>query len=152
MTEDVEAQGGALAREKGRPTLSPINRRTVPLRVWTTHGERAAITRKAQAARLPVAEFMRRASLGKPVEVVNVPPVNSETRRELSAIGHHLHRIMRAVEASGADALPPDLRDTLASLRAQADALALAMLTGIAAPRSDSGASPRSDFEGQEVA
>ena len=137
MSDDVAAQGRAMARGKGRHSLSPIDRRTVPLRVWATHGERNAITWKAKAARLPVAEFMRRASLGKPVEVVNVPAVNSETRRQLSAIGHHLHRIMRAVEASGVDAIPPDLRDTLASLRAQADALALAMLTGIAAPRSD---------------
>jgi len=131
MTEH-DAQGARPVRaRKGRPPSSLTARRSVPLRVWATHGERQAIAARADRARLTVAEFMRRAALGRAVNVVEVPAVNVETRRELAALGHQMNRIVRAVEAAGPDAIPADLRDLLDAVRARADEVAMALATGL---------------------
>ena len=97
------------------------------MRLWASYAERDAIHRKAQAARLTVGEYVRAAALAHPVQVVSLPPATVEARRNLAAIGHYLNRIVRAVEASGGDAVPADFRVTLDALQRQVDALALAM-------------------------
>lgn len=130
--------GAQEAREmrarKGRPPSALTSRRSVPLRVWASHSERQAIAAKAERASLPVAEFMRRASLGKAVEVLAVPPVNVETRRELAAIGAHLNRIVRAMEGTGGAHVPADLLPLLTQLRDRAQDVALALATGQPVP------------------
>ena len=72
--------------------------RTITYRVRFAPDEYEDIKRKAGIAKISIADFIRRAAIGKQVRIYKPPPpVNRELYQELSAIGVNLNQLVRAM-------------------------------------------------------
>jgi hypothetical protein len=96
--------------------------RKITYRVRFAADEYEEIKRKAGQARISIADFIRRAAIGRQVRTYKPPPpVNRELYQELSAIGVNLNQLVRGINtANKAGALVKinaDITETVASIR-----------------------------------
>jgi uncharacterized protein (DUF1778 family) len=106
----------------GRPPLPPERRRQPWIELAASATERQQIELAAEAARLPVADFVRQAALGR--RLVAAPPVgNLLAWRALAALHANFNQVVRHLNQR---ALVGEALD-LTSLPAQIEALNLAV-------------------------
>ena len=80
---------------RGRPALPKGQRRSHRLWLRLTEAEQATIRANAQAAGLPLAEYLRRAATGRVIRA----RVDGEVCSQLRRIGNNLNQVARALNS-----------------------------------------------------
>jgi hypothetical protein len=117
----------ALREEKqimGRPLL-PADQLRRKVETYLSDAERAEIRDKAQAARLSLATFIRKAALGQRVH--SVPVINGERWVELARTTANLNAVVAKIHAGEIQTLPVEVID---ELREQVETVRTLLLTG----------------------
>ena len=82
----------------GRPPLSEHERRSKQAKIRLTIAEHAHVSAQARAAGMSLAEFVRRRTLGEPVQP-RASMADAKLLTELNAIGVNLNQIARNLNA-----------------------------------------------------
>ncbi len=83
-------------RKGGRPPKTESERRSPRFSLQLTDDEEAEVRRKAAAAGLRPAVYIRRVVLRQPVEKRAIPKVNMDTHLELGRFAGSLNQLIRA--------------------------------------------------------
>lgn len=108
----------------GRPLL-PADQLRRKVETYLTEAERTEIRDKAQAARLSLATFIRKAALGHRIHSVSV--INGERWAELARTTANLNAAMAKIHAGEISTLPVEVID---ELREQVETVRTLLLTG----------------------
>jgi hypothetical protein len=94
----------------GRPRLGVLERRSIRLLLRLNPEEGSALRQAAERARLPLAQYIREAALGRPL--VLIPEINREAFSSLARIGANLNQLAHHLNAGIPTPFPgpfPDL-------------------------------------------
>jgi hypothetical protein len=114
MSDDPAKPDAKKRRKGGRPALPPHLKRAGKIGFKPTPMERAVIEDKAAEAGLSVAEFVRLAALGHPVQVRHGRELSPPDRLAMQRIGVNLNQMakhMNAGRSVAADAVLAALAD-----------------------------------------